>query len=647
MAFESLLPAIDNRTYDDIVAEARIRIPRYTPEWTDLNESDPGMALVELMAWLTEMQLYRLGQVPQLNYLKFIELLGLKLLPAVAATAEITFPVKAGISTASVDVPKGTQVSAESNDGGAPVVFETDRTLMAVSAPMVALQANDGNSFSDVTAANTDAIATFQPFGIAAADAALYLGFDIAAPFPPRELDLAVFAPPPTSKGAIACNGADAKLHASAKLFWEYWNGASWRSLAVMTDSTLALARSGHVVLRMPAVGSLQPLVVGLVATPLFYVRARLAAPTYERAPSVLNIRTNTVSATQAVSVTSEVVGGTTGVKDATYALGNAPVLANTLQLFVDEGDGPALWAEVEDFYASTKRDRHFMFDQNAGIVRFGDGINGAIPAINPSSRDSNIVASVYRYGGGVGGNVGAGKLKTLASSVDDIDAGAVTNLLAAYGGQDGESLEHAKLRAPRTLRNHDRAVTADDFEQLATQAPGVRRARAIPLRHPDFPGVQVAGAVTVIVVPDGDAPNPMPSAGTLLNVCQYLDSRRLITSEVYVMPPSYRRVTVSASVTAQDNADSAALKRDIEDALHTYFHPLLGGEDGKGWPFGEDIYFSRVFGKVSISGVRSIDSLVIAIDGIETAPCTNIPVCDDVLLYSHGHDITVSYRDG
>lgn len=646
VAFESLLPAIDNRTYDDIVAEARVRIPRYTPEWTDLNESDPGMALVELMAWLTEMQLYRLGQVPELNYLKFIELLGLKLLPAVAATAEITFPVKAGTTTASVAVPKGTQVSAEATDGGPPIIFETDRTLLAVSAPLVAVQVFDGNSFADATAANTDATTKFQPLGIAAADAALYLGFGTTAPFPPRELDLALFAPPPTTTGAVSCANASTTLRASARLFWEYWNGTSWRSLTVLSDSTLALARSGHVLLKMPALGLIQPLAVGLVPSPLLYVRARLEAPTYERAPTVFNIRTNTVSATQAVSVSSEVVGGTTGVKDATLSLGNAPILANTLQLYVDEGDGPALWEEVEDFFASGKRDRHYVLDQTTGVIRFHDGINGAIPAINPSLRDSNIVAAFYRYGGGAGGNVGAGTLKTLVSPIDGIDAGAVTNLWGATGGQNAESLEQAKLRAPRTLRNHDRAVTAEDFEQLATQAPGVRRARALPLRHPDFPGVQVAGAVTVIVVPDGDAPNPMPSGGTLMNVCQYLNERRLITTELYVMPPSYRRVTVSASVTAHDSADTAALKRDIEEALRVYFHPLEGGEDGKGWPFGEDIYFSRVFGKVSIDGVRSIDSLVIAIDGIETAPCTNISICDDVLLYSDGHDISVSYHE-
>ncbi len=72
-------PVIDDRRYDDLVAEARTRIPRYTPEWTDLNDNDPGMAVVQLLAWMTELLIYRLGQVPELNYLKFLELLGIEL----------------------------------------------------------------------------------------------------------------------------------------------------------------------------------------------------------------------------------------------------------------------------------------------------------------------------------------------------------------------------------------------------------------------------------------------------------------------------------------------------------------------------------------------------------------------------------------
>ena len=68
-------PNLDDRRFQDIVDEAKRRIARLCPEWTDHNVSDPGVALIELYAWMTEMMLYRLNQVPDRLYLKFLELL--------------------------------------------------------------------------------------------------------------------------------------------------------------------------------------------------------------------------------------------------------------------------------------------------------------------------------------------------------------------------------------------------------------------------------------------------------------------------------------------------------------------------------------------------------------------------------------------
>src|ERR1044071_8799065 len=97
MPLDLYVPTIDDRRFDDIKAEVRTRIARYTPEWnpvwTDVNDNDPGIILADLFAWMTDMLLYRMGKVPALNYLKFLELLGIKLQPAEPAHAEITFPV--------------------------------------------------------------------------------------------------------------------------------------------------------------------------------------------------------------------------------------------------------------------------------------------------------------------------------------------------------------------------------------------------------------------------------------------------------------------------------------------------------------------------------------------------------------------------
>src|SRR6267142_6560718 len=98
MPLENAVPRIDDRNYDSLIAEVRTRIARYTPEWTpvwtDVNDSDPGITMVQVFAWLAEILTYRMNKVPELNYIKFLQLLGIELNPAEAAQAEVSFPAK-------------------------------------------------------------------------------------------------------------------------------------------------------------------------------------------------------------------------------------------------------------------------------------------------------------------------------------------------------------------------------------------------------------------------------------------------------------------------------------------------------------------------------------------------------------------------
>ena len=75
-------PKLDDRSFEEIVNEALAKIPNLCPQWTDFNPSDPGRTLIELMAWMTEIILYRLNRVPEKNYIKFLELMGITLQPA-------------------------------------------------------------------------------------------------------------------------------------------------------------------------------------------------------------------------------------------------------------------------------------------------------------------------------------------------------------------------------------------------------------------------------------------------------------------------------------------------------------------------------------------------------------------------------------
>ena len=646
------IPTLDDRTFDDIMAEVRTRISRYTPEWkpvwTDLNDNDPGIALTQVFAWMSEMLLYRMNKVPELNYLKFLQLIGIELSPAEPATAEIMFPVKTDYAYGSLVVPKRTQVSAQASDGGAPLIFETERTLTALTPQLASTQVYDSYAYSLVTGDNTDADQGFEPFGpLARDDSALLLGFSYTGDFPHlTELNLAFWTAPTDSKsGAYQCGLPGTPAFGPAKLIWEYWNGMDWVKMDLLKDDTLALTRSGHVYLKTPAKGTMIPDIIGAETQKLYWIRGRVTQSQYENPPRLLAVRTNTVAATQAETLQDEVLGGSDGRRDQVLTLSRNPVLAGSLKLEVDEGDGFVAWTEVEDFFGSSPTDLHYVLNRTSGEVRFGDGVNGSIPIANVNNTSSNVVAREYRVGGGLRGNVPAGAISNLVTTIDGLDTSGITNLMAAVAGRDEETMDEAKKRAPSTIQSRCRAVTASDFELFATQAANIKRAHAMPLYHPDFPGVKVPGVVTVIVVPQSTEDTPTPSEGTLRTVCAYLDERRLLTTEVYVDKPTYQKVEVAAEVIVQDSADVGVVKTAIESALSQYFHPLKGGEDGLGWPFGGTIYYSRVYQQIfTVDGVQSIQSLTITLDGDDQPAFQDVTIGPVSLLYNDQNDISANY---
>src|ERR1043166_7256730 len=103
-------PMLDDRNFQDLVDEAKRRIPQYCPQWTDHNVSDPGVTLIELFAWMTHLLAYRLNQVPERDYLAFLELIGAKVQPAVPASSELTFWLTTPPSETKV-IKQGTEVA--------------------------------------------------------------------------------------------------------------------------------------------------------------------------------------------------------------------------------------------------------------------------------------------------------------------------------------------------------------------------------------------------------------------------------------------------------------------------------------------------------------------------------------------------------
>lgn len=672
-------PHLDDRTFDDLVAEARRRIPRHTPEWTDHNATDPGITFLELYAWLTEMALFRLNQVPDRLYVKFLEMLGVQLASARPARAGLTFTV-ARDDVDAVIVPRATPVAAPAEDGGDAVIFETDQSLVAISARLAAVQSFDGFGYTLETQANDGDEQSFAPFGTHAREgSALVLGFASPLPMTAQPIRLTIeLEPPRTGRPQRRCDGepCGAELGAEVppgEITWEYWDGADWRFLTVDADDTRGFSRSGTVTVRGPGPRAVAAPLGRVTGESLYWLRGRLVRSGFDRPPRLTTVRLNTITATQGQTVTDEILGGSDGRPDQTFQLANPPVLeidhplpagatvaaeesadgrafdVDRLRLEVNEGatdDDFRVWRRVDDFFASGPDDPHFVLDATTGQVRFGDGHRGRIPLANPDF-PTNVVARFYRFGGGRRGNVGPGAVSQLQSYVEGISA--VTNPRPALGGSDEETLDEARNRAVGDLKARHRAVTAEDFEHLALATPGVRvrRAAALPRTHPSFPGACVPGSVTVVVVPDQEGPRPMPADETLANVCRHLDRHRLLTTELHVVAPTYHEIQVRADIIARADADLAQVQRGVTETLETYFHALTGGEEGTGWGFGDDVFYSRVYRRLlEVEGVDRVrdNQLELWLDGEVQPFCRDVPVTRGALLHSAEHRITVAY---
>ena len=271
-------------------------------------------------------------------------------------------------------------------------------------------------------------------------------------------------------------------------------------------------------------------------------------------------------------------------------------------------------WTAVPDFTFGGPADRVFVVDRDDGAVRFGDGLTGAIPV-----PDGDGVRVEYVLGGGVAGNGG----QTANWVAVDLAAVTARNLVPAAGGRDPETIAEARLRAADELGRVHRAVTAADYADLATSTPGVAVARAYVGvgGHPGYPCDTVPGAVTVRVLP---AAGTQPDPGLLDAVRAHLEQARLVGTELFVCRPRYRRARLRVDLTGRADAET------LRAALTRYLDPLVGGDDGDGWPFGGPLRPSALLrvAQDAAGDTADVSAVAIGLDGAEPAEsCADVPL--------------------
>ncbi len=438
-------------------------------------------------------------------------------------------------------------------------------------------------------------------------------------------------------------------------LAWEYLSTAGqWRPLDV-ADDTGKLTRSGTISFPGPNDAAAAQLFAALPAEPgqeLFWVRARLSAGFYQYPPKVRGIFPNTVMAdNRKSSRTAVMLGSGSGEKDQRVLLPKAPVLAGSLWVrepevpssaelaaleaqiasdadrFADQGlavpevlvelaegterEAWVRWRRVPNFIASGARDRHYTLNPLDGEIRLG---NGTLGLLAPVAKD-NLVYRDFQTGGGELGNRATPPLsvKELKSSLPYVDK--VFNVEPAVGGSDPWALDQILQFGPQLIKNKGRAVSAEDFEWMVLQRfSQVARAKCLSTRAPGPSGlVFKPGAVTMIVVPSGTERFPRPPTALLEAIREYVTTKILgtIVDEVHVLGPGFTEVAVKARIKALDPRQRSEVERRATQALEAFFHPLTGGEDGRGWSFGRDVQVSEIHAVLQrVGGVDYVASV-------------------------------------
>lgn len=609
---------LDDRKFQDLVDEAKRMIPQLCPEWTNHNLSDPGVALIELFAWMTEMSLYRLNQVPDNFYTHMLNLLGFEQFPASAASCDLTFWLNG--SSKEVPIPAGTQVTTAGSIGQSYVFTTLEDNTVYSPDLMAALTSEGDENFVDVwedIKLGLSEVACFPRTPVTPGDC-FYLGFE----------------------GSLAGNAVQLTIEASAQgigvipdrppLVWEVWQGEGWVEARLpdlpgrdmVADTTGGLNRDGTVLMLVP--NAHEPLILG--GTRAYWIRARLTAssvdqPGYRKSPQIRRVKATsvggTVRAEHSEQITDDFLGVSEGRPAQVFSAARSPILprneAETLEVTYNDVTEP--WFEVSDFVDSAPDDPHFCWDSSTGAVKFGplirypDGSSrqhGAIPAENARLRLTS-----YRTGGGAAGNVGAGTITSLRTSIPYVTR--VENLRSATGGVDAETVANARERGPMSMRAGGRAVTVSDFERLTSEADSrVGRVRCLAPREPGDP-------IRLLVVPAITEPPEtlhldhfaLPD-DMIASISGYLDERRILGSTVEVGTPYFQGVTVAALLTARPGRPGAVVRERAMRTLYDFINPLTGGPEGNGWPFDADLNAAQVFQLLdAVEGVERVDEVL------------------------------------
>lgn len=538
---------LDDRTFEELLEECILRIPRYCPEWTNYNPGDPGITLVELFAWLTDQMLYRFNQVPRRNYVAFLELLGIRLLPPASAQTELTFYLTKSQKQPML-IPAGTEVATLRTENQEAIVFTTD-TALVIGHPQIkhlltAREQSERPSENDLVNRyeNTpqeqerqwnNLEVPFRLFEPCRPESCFYVvldATDTSAESSDRidgnVLALKVRGPIAVTTGI---NPENPPLH------WEAWNGEQWEGgilRAQTDDKTKGFSfdklgdfgpnpeqQGADVILHLPrhwpkaTFGRYQGHWIRCIHMPADSQAQRF---NYQRSPEITGVTVRAIgaciSASECITIENELLGVSNGKPGQRFELQGQPVLQRRapehIRLHLPNGDWQD-WQEVTDFGDSHAGSLHYVLDSQSGRVQFGPLVRepDQIPEQTKERRRLQSWGKMRQYRPPAAGEAevsavseaGQQQMRQQYGQVPPLGAEIFMTRYRVGGGSKGnvqaEQITVLKTAMPYIKRviNYPRAEGGHDGESLedaVMRVPAILRNRKTALTPEEFEAI-------------------------------------------------------------------------------------------------------------------------------------------------------------
>ncbi|HWV14429.1 MAG TPA: putative baseplate assembly protein [Cellvibrio sp.] len=650
------IPNLDDRRFDDLVADARVRMASHLPELTQIAPGDPAHALIDLFAYFTETILYRANLIPERQRRVVLNLLQIPLRNARPSKGLVCIDSSAKSENLPPLLRDGVQLKAGSQSftglgelQATPLGLSVSIKQKISDAELAAMGLTPQDLLEQYGLKRGERPQPFQPRNFVLGSELLSLEQSL------DQLFYLALTLPKTLQGKLAqvreaiagislniaiapaddLDGDEINSLSPRNLLWELLTQTDDGKLLplpleVVSDSSRGGRQMGVVRLRLPrnpqlfdSLAVADPMFAGLGDLP-----PELPAPlSSERVAAWLRLSCaddpNLVLGYLGVNglevigqgLKQDIVLGVgSGNPDQIIALPDSLIAAESLQLDVEEEGAWVPWAPVDFLVDLDSSARVYKLDPVAGQIYFGDGLEaGKRPPAG-----MRIRAARYRHGGGAAGNLAAGEIKELSGGSSRL---SVRHEWPCKGGVDAETVAQAERRIPQFLTHRNRAVTKQDFQILAQNNPVNPVARALVLEG-FLPGANinaardnVPGVVSVFVLPPrypALRQTPRPSKGLLKDVFEYLLQRLLIGTELYVLSPEFIPVAVGVTVDVLDPDTEQQTLQAVQAALVEYLWPLApGGAHGEGWPMGGSVNANELQTQVArVAGVRAVKAL-------------------------------------